>query len=58
MVAAMAQNPILDITGLRFSYGSVVAIDGITIGSGKPGDITRALRERYATWVETHLEEL
>ena len=36
----------------------VVAIDGITIGSGKPGIKTRALRERYAAWVSDHLEEL
>lgn len=36
----------------------VVAIDGITIGSGKPGAKTLALRQRYLAWVETHLEEL
>lgn len=36
----------------------VVAIDGITIGSGKPGDTTKALRERYAEWVADHLEDL
>lgn len=36
----------------------VIAIDGITIGSGKPGDKTLALRQRYAAWVDTHLEEL
>jgi branched-chain amino acid aminotransferase len=36
----------------------VIAIDGITIGSGKPGAKTLALRERYAAWVNAHLEEL
>jgi branched-chain amino acid aminotransferase len=36
----------------------IVAIDGITIGSGKPGAKTLALRERYVTWVDAHLEEL
>jgi branched-chain amino acid aminotransferase len=36
----------------------VIAIDGITIGSGKPGVKTCALRERYAAWVAAHLEEL
>lgn len=36
----------------------VIAIDGIMIGGGKPGVKTRALRERYAAWVDTHLEEL
>jgi branched-chain amino acid aminotransferase len=36
----------------------VVEIDGLTIGSGKPGPITLALRERYLAWVQTHLEDL
>lgn len=36
----------------------VVAIDGITIGSGKPGEKTLALRQRYQAWVEANLEEL
>ena len=36
----------------------VIAIDGITIGSGKPGAKTRALRERYLQWVSEHLEDL
>ena len=36
----------------------IVVIDGITIGSGKPGAKTTALRERYAAWVGNHLEEL
>jgi branched-chain amino acid aminotransferase len=36
----------------------VVTIDGITIGSGKPGEKTLALRERYGAWVDAHLEDL
>lgn len=36
----------------------VIAIDDTTIGSGAPGEKTEALRERYAAWVNTHLEEL
>ena len=36
----------------------VIAIDGITIGSGKPGAKTLALRQRYAEWVDDHLEDL
>jgi branched-subunit amino acid aminotransferase/4-amino-4-deoxychorismate lyase len=36
----------------------VVAIDGATIGSGKPGAKTLALRERYGAWVKAHLEDL
>lgn len=36
----------------------VIAIDGITIGGGKPGPKTLALRARYAAWVDAHLEEL
>jgi branched-chain amino acid aminotransferase len=36
----------------------VIAIDDITIGSGKPGKQTLALRERYGAWVAAHLEEL
>jgi branched-chain amino acid aminotransferase len=36
----------------------IVVIDGITIGSGKPGAETLALRQSYATWVNAHLEEL
>src|SRR5690606_34550204 len=36
----------------------VVAIDGITIGSGKSGEKTQALRQRYQAWVNAHLEEL
>lgn len=36
----------------------VIAIDGITLGSGKPGAKTSALRRRYADWVDAHLEDL
>lgn len=36
----------------------VVVIDGVTLGSGKPGVKTRALREKYNAWVDVHLEEL
>jgi branched-chain amino acid aminotransferase len=36
----------------------VISIDAIAIGSGAPGDKTNALRERYAAWVNEHLEEL
>ncbi len=36
----------------------VVAIDGIGIGSGSPGEITRQLRIAYERWVADHLEEL
>jgi branched-chain amino acid aminotransferase len=36
----------------------VIAIDEITIGSGKLGAKTLALRERYVSWVNNHLEEL
>jgi branched-chain amino acid aminotransferase len=36
----------------------VVEIDGLLIGSGKPGSNTLKLRERYQAWVDAHLEEL
>jgi branched-chain amino acid aminotransferase len=36
----------------------VVEIDGLSIGSGKPGSNTLKLRGRYQAWVEAHLEEL
>ncbi len=36
----------------------VIAIDGLMIGGGKPGAKTLALRQRYAAWVDDHLEEL
>jgi branched-chain amino acid aminotransferase len=36
----------------------VVEIDGHAIGDGKPGSITRQLREAYRAWVDEHLETL
>lgn len=36
----------------------VIEIDGIHIGEGVPGTQTRALRQAYQAWVDTHLEEL
>lgn len=36
----------------------VVEIDGIQIGTGKPGTITQALRTAYQAWVAAHLESL
>jgi branched-chain amino acid aminotransferase len=36
----------------------IVAVDGVTIGSGLPGAQTGRLRERYNEWVAAHLEEL
>ena len=36
----------------------VVVIDEITLGSGKPGKQTEALRQCYNAWVAEHLEEL
>jgi branched-chain amino acid aminotransferase len=37
---------------------SVIEIDGLQIGDGKPGAKTRQLHERYLAWVREHLEEL
>lgn len=36
----------------------VVEIDGVTLGAGRPGPMTQALREAYQTWVAQHLQEL
>jgi branched-chain amino acid aminotransferase len=36
----------------------VVELDGVSIGDGKPGVRTTALREAYLAWVRAHLEEL
>ena len=33
-------------------------IDGQAIGAGKPGPLTRRLREAYLAWMNNHLEEL
>lgn len=36
----------------------VVEIDGQYLGDGTPGKYTRALREAYLAWLQTHLETL
>lgn len=36
----------------------LVEIDGITIGDGRPGPLTTKLREVYADWLNSHLEDL
>jgi branched-chain amino acid aminotransferase len=36
----------------------VVEIDGIRIGQGVPGTLTRQLTTAYQAWVSAHLEEL
>ncbi|MCY4145410.1 MAG: aminotransferase class IV, partial [Chloroflexi bacterium] len=36
----------------------VVAIDGIAIGAGEPGETTQWLRKAYQRWVAARLEEL
>ncbi len=36
----------------------LIEIDGILIGDGKPGAITEKLRDVYAAWLESHLEDL
>lgn len=36
----------------------VVEIDGVKIGEGIPGTITKSLRRVYQTWLENHLEPL
>ncbi len=36
----------------------VIAIDAVTIGDGRPGKHTRALRAAYLDWVAAHLEDL
>lgn len=36
----------------------VVEIDGHTLGDGRPGPLTRALREAYQAWVAAHVEPL
>jgi branched-chain amino acid aminotransferase len=37
---------------------SVVEMDGISIGGGKPESITQELAQRYDEWTEAHLEEI
>lgn len=46
------------ISGSSRGIVPVVGIDGITLGDGKPGAKTRALREAYAEWMQAHMEEL
>ncbi len=46
------------ISGSSRGIVPVVEIDGIKIGDGTPGTITKKLREAYATWLQTHLETL
>jgi branched-chain amino acid aminotransferase len=36
----------------------VVEIDGIRIGQGEPGTLTRQLMAAYQAWVNRHLEDL
>jgi len=36
----------------------VVEIDGLRIGDGAPGPLTRALRGAYGDWVSAHLEDI
>jgi branched-subunit amino acid aminotransferase/4-amino-4-deoxychorismate lyase len=36
----------------------IVEIDGKTIGDGKPGHFTRAIRQDYETWAFAHLESI
>ncbi len=46
------------ISGSSRGIVPVVEIDGITLGDGKPGVMTRKLREAYADWLNDHLETL
>jgi branched-chain amino acid aminotransferase len=36
----------------------VVEIDGVQIGAGVPGEMTKRLRSTYLDWVASHLEQL
>jgi branched-chain amino acid aminotransferase len=57
----IADIPVLSeafITSASRGIVPVVKIDWFTLGNGKPGERTRALREYYQAWVTTHLEEL
>jgi branched-chain amino acid aminotransferase len=36
----------------------VVEIDGVTVGNGKPGEKSNAIRAAYLAWMGEHLEEL
>lgn len=46
------------ISGSSRGIVPVIEIDGIKIGDGTPGVITKKLREAYAAWLQTHLETL
>lgn len=36
----------------------IIMIDGVTIGDGSPGPLTRQIISRYDTWVASHLEPI
>lgn len=36
----------------------IVHIDGVSIGGGKPGEMTKAIMKHYDAWVESHLERI
>ena len=36
----------------------IIMIDGVTIGDGSPGPLTREIISRYDTWVASHLEPI
>lgn len=58
---SLSEIPALEeafVTSSSRAITPVVEIDGVTIGSGKPGEKTLELRRRYVQWVNAHLEEL
>ena len=46
------------ISGSSRGIVPVVEIDGITLGDGHPGALTRKLSAAYAAWMQSHLESL
>jgi branched-chain amino acid aminotransferase len=44
----------LFLTGTAIEVCPIRAVDGLTVGEGKPGPITRAIQERYAAAVRGH----
>jgi D-alanine transaminase len=42
----------LFLSGTTTEIMPIVSVDGKTIGGGKPGAITRRLRDAYRTWIE------
>lgn len=46
------------ISGSSRGIVPVIEIDGIPIGDGKPGTLTKQLRQAYAEWLQNHLEPL